>query len=325
VDDLTPGSLALRRQIALRYLLDGVRVEVEHIVISNGAMEALNLCLSALCQPGDAIIVESPCFYGCLQTIEQHGLRAVEVATDPRDGIDLAALELAIDRHQPSACWLMSNFQNPLGGSMGGEKKAALVELLRRRRLPMIEDDVYGELYFGARPPLAKSFDREGWVLHCSSFSKTLAPGYRIGWVAPGRFAQALARQKLMASLATCLPAQLALARFLEKGGYDRHLRALRKTLAENRDQYLEAISRHFPPGTRVSRPAGGYFLWLELPAGRDALAIQRQAMAAGISVAPGPMFSASHAFGFCLRLNFGHPFDARVDAALRLIGRAAE
>jgi DNA-binding transcriptional MocR family regulator len=325
VDDLTPGSLALRRQIALRYLLDGVRVEVEHIVISNGAMEALNLCLSALCQPGDAIIVESPCFYGCLQTIEQHGLRAVEVATDPRDGIDLAALELAIDRHQPSACWLMSNFQNPLGGSMGGEKKAALVELLRRRRLPMIEDDVYGELYFGARPPLAKSFDREGWVLHCSSFSKTLAPGYRIGWVAPGRFAQALARQKLMASLATCLPAQLALARFLEKGGYDRHLRALRKTLAENRDQYLEAISRHFPPGTRVSRPAGGYFLWLELPAGRDALAIQRQAMAAGISVAPGPMFSASHAFGDCLRLNFGHPFDARVDAALRLIGRAAE
>jgi DNA-binding transcriptional MocR family regulator len=219
----------------------------------------------------------------------------------------------------------MSNFQNPLGGSMGGEKKAALVELLRRRRLPMIEDDVYGELYFGARPPLAKSFDREGWVLHCSSFSKTLAPGYRIGWVAPGRFAQALARQKLMASLATCLPAQLALARFLEKGGYDRHLRALRKTLAENRDQYLEAISRHFPPGTRVSRPAGGYFLWLELPAGRDALAIQRQAMAAGISVAPGPMFSASHAFGDCLRLNYGHPCAARVDAARRLIGRAAE
>jgi DNA-binding transcriptional MocR family regulator len=326
VDDLTPGNLDLRRQIALRYALDGVQVDVEQIVVCNGAMEALNLCLSTVCQAGDAVLVESPCFYGCLQAIERHGLRAIEVATDPREGIDLAALQEAIDRHRPAACWLMGNFQNPLGSSLPADKKRELVALLQRARIPLIEDDVYNELYFGAqRPALAKAFDAEGWVMHCGSFAKSLAPGYRIGWVAPGRFLRELARQKLMASLATCLPAQLALAHYLQRGGYDRHLRQLRKTLAGQRDAYRSAIARLFPAGTRVSCPEGGYFLWLELPMACDALALQRAAMAAGISVAPGPMFSASRGFGHCLRINFGHPLQGRMEAALARLGELAQ
>ncbi len=324
VDNLTPGSLALRRQIALRYLIDGVRIDPEDIVVTNGAMEALNLALAATCRPGDAVVVESPCFYACLQALERHGLRAIEVATDPRTGIDLAALEQAIERHAPRACWLMTSFQNPLGSAMSSEKKRALVELLARRQLPLIEDDVYHELFFGRRPALAKACDEQGWVLHCSSFSKSLAPGYRIGWVAPGRFRTVVQQHKLTASLATSIPVQLALARYLERGSFERHLRVLRRSLETQRDQYLAAIARGFPAGTRVSRPTGGYFLWLELPDDVDAMALCRHAMAAGISLAPGPMFSASGAFRNCLRINFGHPFDARVGDALRHIGRWA-
>ncbi len=323
VDDLTPGHLALRRQIALRYRIDGVVVDPDEIVVTNGALEALHLCLSALCVPGDTVLIESPCFYACLQAVERHGLRAVEVATDPREGIDLAALESAIVRHRPKALWLMSNFQNPLGGSLGESSKRALVGLLERHRLPLIEDDVYAELYFGNhRPPLTKALDRDGWVMHCSSFSKTLAPGYRVGWVAPGRFLREVARQKVMATLSTSLPAQMALARYLDKGGYDRHLRQLRLVLAAQRDDYTAAIARHFPQHTRVSRPGGGYFLWLELADGIDALAIQRAAMAVGISVAPGPMFSAGGAFGNCLRINTGHPLTPRVASALEMLGK---
>ncbi|MGY1426475.1 aminotransferase-like domain-containing protein [Lysobacter sp. A289] len=325
VDDLTPGNAELRRQIALRYLLADMHVGADEIVITNGAMEALNLCIGAVTEPGDAVLVESPCFYATLQMLQRMRLRAIEVPTHPREGIDLAAMEVAIARHSPSACCLMSSFQNPLGASMPEDHKRALVELLARHRIPLVEDDVYAELYFDPQRPLpAKAFDREGLVLHCSSFSKSLAPGYRIGWAAPGRFARRVARRKLTTTLNTNVPTQAALAQYLQRGGFDRHLRRLRKTLAEQQADYLEAIARHFPRGTRVPRPAGGYFLWLELPQGADALAIQQRAAALGISIAPGPMFSASRGFGHCLRLNCGHPLDARVHSALATLGRLA-
>jgi DNA-binding transcriptional MocR family regulator len=181
VDELTPGHLELRRQIALRYSLDGVQLDPDEILVTNGAMEALNLCLSAVCRPGDAVVVESPCFYVCLQALERLGLRAIEVATDPREGIDLAALENAITRHAPKACWVMTNFQNPLGSAMPVAKKRALVELVTRHRLPLIEDDVYQELFYDKqRPAHTKAFDREGWVLHCSSFPRRSRPA--IAW-----------------------------------------------------------------------------------------------------------------------------------------------
>ncbi|QDA56139.1 PLP-dependent aminotransferase family protein [Thermomonas aquatica] len=325
VSELAPGSHALRQQIALRYLVDGIHIRPEHIVVTNGAMEALNLCLSAVCKPGDAVLVESPCFYACLQALERFGLHAVEVATDPRDGIDLDALEAAIARHRPAACWLMTNYQNPLGSAMSEAKKHALAALVARHRLPLIEDDVYGELYFdNRRPTPTKGFDGDGWVMHCSSFSKTLAPGYRVGWTSPGRFLKQVTYQKLTTSLATSMPGQLGIARYLERGSFERHLRGLRLSLRKNRDEYIDAIGRHFPAGTKVSRPSGGYFLWLELPGAVDALALHDKAMAAGISIAPGPMFSASRGFGACIRVNYGHPLTARVEAALRTIGKTA-
>ena len=325
VDDLTPGNAELRRQIALRYLLGGIQVDADAIVVTNGALEALNLCIGAVTAPGDAVLVESPCFYATLQILERRNLRAIEVPTHPREGIDLGAVEAAIARHAPKACWVMSTFQNPLGASMPPERKRALAELLARHAIPLIEDDVYAELYFGGeRPVPAKAFDRDGLVMHCSSFSKCLAPGHRIGWVAGGRFAERIARHKLTTTLNTNVPSQMAIAHYLRRGGFDRHLRRLRRTLAEQQAQCLAAVGRHFPRGTRVTRPGGGYFLWLELPAGTDALAIQRQAAAQGISIAPGPMFSASRGFGNCLRLNCGHPLDERAQSALATLGRLA-
>src|SRR5690606_15454760 len=188
-----PGDAQLRRQIALRYLVDGLQVPPEEIVITNGALEALNLCLDAIgAVHGDTILIESPAFYAALQAIERKGLQAVEVPAHPSRGADLEAMERAIRQHRPKACWLMTNFQNPTGSLMPDENKRALVELLSRYDIPLIEDDVYSELYFGDKRPLpAKAFDSAGLVLHCSSFSKCLAPGYRIGWVAPGRYAQA--------------------------------------------------------------------------------------------------------------------------------------
>jgi DNA-binding transcriptional MocR family regulator len=325
VDDLTPGNASLRRQIALRYLVDGLHVHTDEIIITNGALDALNLCLLAVTRPGDAVIIESPTFYGALQSLERLGLQAIEVPTHPREGIDLDALALALERHHPKACWLMTNFQNPLGSLMPDEKKRALVELLTRHEVPLIEDDVYGELYFGSKRPLpAKAFDTKGLVLHCSSFSKCLAPGYRIGWAAPGRYSQAVARLKLTTTLSASAPAQAALADYLAKGSYDRHLRQLRHTLSVQQSAVMQAVVRHFPSGTKATRPNGGYFLWIELPGKSNALAIHRQALSLGISVAPGPMFSAQRGFVNCLRLNYGHVWDERAEAALVALGRLA-
>ncbi|MES2264818.1 MAG: PLP-dependent aminotransferase family protein [Pseudomonadota bacterium] len=323
VDDLAPGNARLRRQLALRYLIDGLHVHTDDIVITNGALEALNLCLMSVTRPGDSVMIESPTFYAALQSIERNGLQAIAVPTHPREGIDLAAAERALERHRPKACWLMTNFQNPLGSLMPDEKKRDLVRLLTRYQVPLIEDDVYGELYFGdKRPTPAKAYDTEGLVMHCSSFSKCLAPGYRVGWVAAGRYARQVARHKLTTTLTTCAPAQAALALYLEKGGYDRHLRLLRRTLATQQTAFMEAVARHFPPGTLATRPKGGYFLWLELPPGVDALHVHREALARGISVAPGPIFSPQPAYSNCLRLNYGQAWDARVEAALATLGQ---
>lgn len=326
VDDMPPGNPRLRRQIALRYLAQGFSVPVEEIVLSHGALEALNLCLQTLTRPGDAVVVESPCFYGALQALERLGLRAIELPTDAREGLDLSALAGVLERGEARACWLMPNFQNPLGALMPEVKKRALVELLARHQVPLIEDDVYAELYQGGVAPLpAKAFDRQGLVLHCGSFSKSLAPGYRVGWAAAGRFAPQLQRLKLMSSLSGAIPTQMALAEYLQDGGYDRHLRGLRQAFAAQQAALVAALTRHFPAGTRLSRPSGGYFLWVELPTGSDALVLYERALAADISIAPGALFSPRRAdYAHCLRLNFGHPWSAELERAVATLGRLA-
>ncbi len=323
VTDLSPGNPQLRRQIALRYMVGGLMLPMEELLITNGALEALNLCLQAVTEPGDLVAIESPAFYACLQVLERLKLKAVEIPVHPREGIDLGVLAQTLERHPVKAVWCMTNFQNPVGASMPEEKKQALVALLREHQVPLIEDDVYAELYYAQQAPKpAKAFDTEGLVMHCGSFAKSLAPGYRIGWVAAGRFAQKIERLKLMTSLCASMPPQPAIADYLQHGGYDRHLRRLRYALEEQKNAMLAAIARHFPEQVRVSHPSGGYFLWLELPERMDSLKLFQMALAQGISIAPGPIFSPTRRFRHCIRLNYGSPWNEQSEKAMETLGR---
>ncbi|MBS1157363.1 MAG: GntR family transcriptional regulator [Proteobacteria bacterium] len=323
VASLPPGNLALRQQIALRYLGMGMPQPPEQIIVTNGALEALNLCLAAVAQPGDLIVIESPGFYAAAQALERLKMKALEIPVHPKEGIDLAALEQALQQHPVKACWFMTSFQNPMGTTMSDASKQALVALLARHGIPLIEDDVYGELYFGNRQPLpAKAYDTQGLVMHCSSFSKNLAPGYRIGWVAPGRFSKEIEQLKLMTTLSASVPAQVAIADYLQTGGYDKHLRKLRHALESQLGSLNEAIRQYFPADIRVSRPQGGYFLWVEFPEGFDTLELHRLAAAQGISIAPGPIFSASRQYRNCIRLNYGSPWNSDFEQAIAILGQ---
>jgi DNA-binding transcriptional MocR family regulator len=323
IADMTAGNPDLRRQIALRYMVAGVRLPLEELVITNGALEALNLCLQTVTQPGDLVAIEAPAFYATLQVLERLKLKAVEIPVHPREGIDLGVLAERLESLPIKACWFMSSLQNPIGASLSEAKKSELFALLQRHQVPLIEDDVYAELYYGAQPPRpVKSYDDGGLVMHCGSFSKSLAPGYRVGWVAGGRYAEQISRLKLMTTISPSVPAQAAIADYLQHGGYDRHLRKLRIALETQQAAMLASAARHFPAETRVTRPSGGYFLWFEFPERVDSLQLFQLALAQGISLAPGPIFSATRRFRHCARLNHGHPWDAQSERAMEVLGR---
>lgn len=323
--DFPPGYGPLRHEIAKRLMDAGCRLSENEIVTTHGTMEALNLCLRAVAKAGDIIAIESPAFYGTLQIIESLGMNALEIATDPRDGIVLDALASAIRRQKVKACLFVTNFSNPLGSCMPDANKKALVELLARREIPLIEDDIYGDLHFGAaRPKTAKAYDKQGLVLLCSSFSKTLAPGYRVGWTAPGRFRPQVESLKFTSSMATTTAPQMAIADFLQNGGYDRYLRKLRRILMTQVQQMSSAVGRYFPAGTKVTRPQGGYVLWVELPRSVDSLELHRRALEQKISVAPGPIFSAKQKYKNFIRLSCGVPWSEKVDNSVRTLADLA-
>lgn len=318
VADLPPGNEALRRAIAQRYASDGVAVNPQEIIITTGAMEALSLSLQVLTEPGDWVVVESPTFYGALQAIERLKLKAVEIPVIPGVGIDLTLLEDALTRIPVKACWLMGNVQHPLGHTMPDGHKARLMALLNSHGVPLVEDDVYAEVYFGReRPKPIRHWDQRGDSLLCSSFSKCLAPGFRVGWVVAGPHAERVQRLQLMSTLSTNVPSQLALAEMLRQGGVDAHFRRLRHTLAQRQQQMRAALQRLLPDEVRISSPDGGYFLWLALPAHFDSRALHAQALGSGFSVAPGALFSSQGQHNHCLRLNSSHPWSEQLEQAL--------
>jgi len=320
-----PGHLPLRRALARRSLELGTALSAEEIIITVGALEALNLCLRAVARPGDVIAIESPTYFGILQVMESLGLRAISVPTHSVDGMDVEALRGMLAVHPIKAVVAMPNFNNPLGSRMPDERKQALVELLEQHQIPLIEDDVYGDLpALGARPRAAKSYDRTGNVLLISGLSKSLSPGARVGWVAPGRYFEEIRTLKFLNTIATPTVLQAAAADFLHSGSYDRHLRRMQAAFAEQVAKTSDAVIRHFPEGTRLSRPQGGYVLWVELPLGIDCVALNQQAAAKKVRFAPGPLFSAEGAFRNCLRLNCGYPFTAQTEEAIRIVGRLA-
>jgi DNA-binding transcriptional MocR family regulator len=320
--DLAPSGVeTLRLQIARRALEAGCVRTAQDVVITCGAAEAITLSLRALTRPGDTVAVESPAYFGTLQAVEALGLRALQIPVDPLTGMRLDLLAEALRRGGVSAVVVTPNVHNPLGCVMPDEHKAQLARLLAESGVPAIEDDTYGELYFGeARPRSLQAFDRAGLVISCGSFSKTLAPSYRVGWTIPGRFRDRVVHLKLASTAATSAPPQLALAEYLATGAYDRHLRRLRHVLRGTVERFAFEIADRFPAGTRISRPAGGFLLWVQLPDGYDTVELQRRALERGLSVAPGPAFSASGDFRGYLRINAGYRWSDRTRDALDLL-----
>ena len=324
--DTPSGCEKLRIQIARRMLDAGVSVSPEEIVTTCGATEALYLSLQAVTEPGDTVAVETPTYYGILEKLELLRLKSLEIATDPRDGIDLGILEQAVSGGKIKALVTIPNFSNPLGSCMPDGRKQALVKIMSRQSLPIIEDDIHGELFFGAvRPKALKAYDSKGLVLYCSSFSKTLSAGCRVGWCIPGDFTESVLRQKLAITHSAPMPTQLAVAAYLHHGGFDRHLRRIRRCYRDQVLRVAEAVGRHFPQGTRVSNPQGGHVLWIEMPLPVDSLRLQQEAAEHYVSVAPGPLFSPVGQYVNCIRLNCGVRWDARVEEAIALLGRLAQ
>jgi len=320
-----PGGVQrLRAAIARRSLAMGCSLVPEDIVITSGCMEALTLALQVICRPGDTVAISSPVFYTFLNSIQWLGLKVLEIPSCPRTGMNLDVLRYALRQKAVQACMCIPNFSNPTGSLMPAESKRELAALLAKYEIPLIEDDVYGDLaYAPARPETVKAYDRRGLTLLCSSFSKSLAPGYRVGWIAPGRFQPQIERLKALFHTTTASPSQLAIAEFLTNGGYDRHVRALCRAYARQVAQFRELIGRHFPAGTRITRPAGGSVLWVEMPEGVDALAICALALREGISIAPGMLFTTGREFRNCMRLNAAF-WSERVEKALRTLGKLA-
>jgi DNA-binding transcriptional MocR family regulator len=318
------GHKRLRTQIARRSLNAGCSLAPDDIIVTSGCVEAMNLALQAVCRPGDTVAIGSPVYPTFLKSIQWMGLKVLEIPSTV-EGMNLEVLDYAI-RHNPvSACITIANFNNPLGSLMPDDRKRELVGLLAKRDIPLIEDDVYGDLaYSPERPPSTKAFDEKGLVLYCSSFSKTLAPGYRVGWIAPGRFREKVSQLKSLLNIATAAPTQLAVAEFLTNGGYDHHLRKIRRVYARQTALVREAVGRHFPAGTRVSRPEGGYILWVEMPEGFDAFRLYEGALREGIGIAPGTIFTLGDRYGNCFRLNAAF-WSERVEQALETLGGMAE
>lgn len=318
-----PGNFELRRQVARRSLDWGGNLRPEEIVTTCGATEAVHLCLRAVTQPGDLVAIESPAYFGTLLLLEHLKLQALEIPSHPRNGISIERLGDALKKHRIRACVASPNFSNPLGSCVPDDGKRELVEILARRNIPLIEDDIYGDLYFGGtRPRTAKAFDKNGLVLLCSSFSKLLAPGYRVGWTSAGRFQTRVEALKLTTTLAAPGLLEIAVAEFLENGGYDRHLRRMRAAFSIQTEQMIAAVGEHFPPGTRVTHPSGGFVLWVELPRGVNAMELHDRALAEGISITPGHLFSPRQSYQNYIRLSCGYPWSASLDRALATLGR---
>jgi DNA-binding transcriptional MocR family regulator len=320
---LPPGLDELRRQIAKRMSLAGTPVDPSHVVVTGGTMDAVTLSLQVLCRPGDTVLVESPTYFGLLQAIEHLGLKVVEVPNHPAFGIDVEAVRNAARTTKLAAAVLMPNFNNPIGSLTPDDAKREIVQSLASLDVPIIEDDIYGDLHYGSvRPSSMRAFDDAGLVISCGSVSKTIALGYRIGWAISPQFHADITRAKFFSSVACPTLQQLVLARYYASGGYDRYLRRVRTILAGNSQHFMDAIARYFPAGTRVTRPAGGVVLWIELPRSVDGAELFRTALASRIGIAPGIVFSAKADYRNFIRLSCGLPWTSTLERALERLGR---
>ncbi len=322
--DTLPGRRELREQIA-RLMLDGGTVATsEDIVITNGCHAALSIALLAVCVPGDIVAVESPCYYGTMQLLRGFGIKTIEIPTDPQTGISIEALELALEQWPVKGVILVPNCNNPLGFIMPDARKRQILALAQRHDIVIFEDDIYGELANDyPRPRTIKSWDIDGRVLLCSSFTKTVAPGLRVGWIVPGRYYDRVLHMKYATSATNVPVTQLAVAAFIRDGHYHRHVRRMRQIYHSNMETYTCWIRQYFPCDICVTRPQGGYMLWVELPEIVDMVCVAKQLCEMKIQVAPGSLFSASGKYRNCLRINCALPTTETHRCVMEKLGEA--
>ena len=319
----TQGNLELRKQIAKLAFNWGGKINADEVIITSGCLEAVTICLKAITQPGDTVALECPTYFGISQAIEGLGLKVVEITACAEEGVDLDCLQRAIKKFPIKACVFVPNFNNPLGSCMPDEKKRKLVEIISRHNIPLIEDDIYGELYFGKnRPRTCKYYDTKGLVMHCSSISKSLAPGYRIGWTIPGKFFEDVKQIKRGFNISCPTLTQVAMAHFLGNGRYEYHLKNLRKALYTQSLRYIQGIIQYFPSDIKISRPQGGFVLWVELNKKVNTFKLRTEAIKHRISIVPGKIFSASCGYSNFLRISFGKPWSDDVDYGLMMLGK---
>ncbi len=321
---VTPnGHSELQTAVARRALDTGVQIAPDEVIVTHGCIEALNLALRAVTQPGDTVAVESPTYYGLLQVLESLGLRAVEIPTSPRTGMSLEALEMAVQAYgNIRAVVVVPNLQNPLGSIMPDAAKRRMAAFCEANRIVLIEDDTYSPMADSPTPLKAiKAWDRTGNVIYCASLRKSVAPGVRLGWVIAGRWHERVQMLKFAQSRPNDSLLQVVVGRFVASGAYDRHLRTLRQTLREQRERMAESIAGSFPAGTRLLVPAGGFAMWVELPPNVSSMDLFEAALAQGVRIAPGTMFSNLNRFDHYFRICFGLAPSADLEAALALLG----
>jgi DNA-binding transcriptional MocR family regulator len=321
----SPGYKPLRRQIATRMREVSVKCHQDEVVITQGCSEALSLCLGASTQSGDIVAVESPCYYGFLQQAELRGLKVIEIPTNAQTGVSLDALSLALKKWPIKLIAVTSRYSNPTGAALNTEKQQQLYKLAQQYNLMILEDDIYGELgYSQPINTVLKTFDVDDRVMYCSSFSKTLSPGIRIGWCLPGKALNVVVKTQTFSSFSPSSLSQLALSSFLETGQFDKHLRKLRQTCQYNIETISLSVRQHFPDGTQLTQPKGGYILWVRLPDGMSSMDLQKSALKKGINIAPGALFSNIDEFDQYLRLNCALPMDTGLRHAIKQLGDLA-
>lgn len=321
----SPGTSALREAVAQRAFHLGCQLKADNIVVTASCIHAVSLCLRAVTKPGDIVALESPTHFGFLDLLESLNLRALEIPTHPKDGISLAALQLALDTQPVKAVLVVPTLSNPLGSVMRHADKQALVKMLAEKQIPLIEDVVFNDLLASdERRRGAKSFDVDGFVMVCGSFSKTVAPGVRLGWVEAGRWKESVHRLKRVHGIATSQVLEYALADLVTQVGYESRMRRLSEHMRVRLAEARKLIAASFPKGTRVSAPPSGFTLWLELPQPCNTMALFHACREEGIVFSPGSLFSATDRFDHCLRLSFAGCWSDTERRALCRIGELA-
>lgn len=306
--DAPTGNASLRQSISLHLSQHHTMVHADELLITDGALQALYIALAAVCRPGDVVAVESPCIFSVLEVLQVMHLQVLEIPAPFQPD----ALEEACSRQKARVIIVTPNFHNPTGALLPDGGKQQLLAVAEKYNVPVIENDVYGDLHFtGQRPSNLKTFDRQGLVLTFSSFSKTLAPGIRLGWLAPGRYYKEAEQVRFSLGSAVSPVYQAMVQKLLATGSYQRHVRTFRARLARNAAVTQQLLAAHFPQGTVFSRPEGGYSMWVEMPAGTDMQRFYEH-------FTPGYNFTLTTAFRHCFRLVFAEPYTPARKAAIQ-------